>query len=75
MLIYFLQVSLEKKEKRREVTVTVMRTGVKTKKLQEAQQRRVVVAKAREVVTHALSHCLQNSLRLLAQNKWLDTKS
>jgi len=74
MLIYFLQVSLEKKEKKREVTVTVMRTGVKTKKLQEAQQRRVV-AKAREVVTHALSHCLQNSPRLLAQNKWLDMKS
>lgn len=54
--------------------MTVMKIGERIKRLQEAQQRRVA-AKARVVVTHAPSHCLQSLQRLLALNKWLDMKS
>lgn len=74
ILVFFLQISLERRARRREVIATVTKTGEKIKKLQEPQQRRVA-PKAREVVIHVLSHCHQNLPRLSALNRWLDMKS
>jgi len=77
--MYILQVSLARRAKRRVAIVIVTRTGVKIRKPQEAQRKRVAAAavaalKAKAVATRALSHYLQNSPRLSVRNRWLDMK-